>query len=849
MSIKDETTENKKELTPLMTQYFSVKKNYPECLLFFRLGDFYELFHEDAIVASKVLEITLTSRNKNDANPTPMCGVPHHSATNYINKLVNNGYKVAICEQLEDPASVKGIVKRDVVRIVTPGTQLDPQALDSKTNNYTAAIHQIAENQYAWAIAEYSTGLLVFENSTSLTQLISLFGGIQIAEFILNQSENADQIQIALKERFPNTLINRVADFYFVETFAHDILAQQFSISKSSNKNIFTLIHPNLNTANGAVAALVKYFCESQKTDRIPNLVKLEQWGNDGRFLLDASTVKALEILPIRTSAFSAGKDVSLLKWLDRTKTAMGGRLLKESIIRPFTDLTKIQNTLNQVETFTKNKDVLSQTQSELSKIYDLERLISRIELAMANARDVKALSESVLTSLSVLTELKLLQNSKTFSKENIEKLIHFCQTILKAIVDTPPHTIREAGLFNKGYNSDLDELIDLTTNGESWLAQFEARERDATKINSLKVKYNKVFGYYIEITKANLTNVPSHYIRKQTMVGGERYITEELKTYEEKILTSERKRQELEYSLFKELCLEFSSHAQVISHIAKLIAHVDLVTCFAQTALDHNLTKPNMNDSDILDITDGFHPTVASLNPDFIANSVLLNEEKRFLLITGPNMGGKSTTMRQTALIVLLAQCGSFVPAKKATIGLVDRIFTRIGANDNITEGASTFMVEMSEMSSIIRNATSKSLLLLDEIGRGTSTFDGLSIAWALANDIIHRVRARTLMSTHYQELTDLHNHSDSVVNARMAVTVIEKNHKQHVKFLYKLETGASEKSYGILVARLAGLPEHILQDAEAALQKLEAHQLELQDSPTIQLDLFGKPKHDSIV
>lgn len=834
-----------KEQTPLMTQYFGVKKNYPDCLLFFRLGDFYELFHEDAIIASKVLEITLTSRNKNDANPTPMCGVPHHSATNYINKLVNNGYKVAICEQMEDPACVKGIVKRDVVRVVTPGTQLDPQALDSKTNNYTIAIQQYNDSDYAWALSEYSTGLMIFDNSNSLNQIISILGGIQVSEIVLDQSETSNVIESTLKERFPNILINRVADFYFKDTFAHDILLQQFNINKSSNKNIFALIHPNLSNAKGPVAALIKYFCESQKTERIPNLLKLEQWGNDGRFLLDASTVKALEILPTKSAAFNIGKDVSLLKWLDRTKTAMGGRLLKESIIRPYTDIQKIQNTLNQVEAFVNNKDSLQHIQNELSKIYDLERLISRIELSLANSRDVKALAESVLTSFNVLNNLNLLRDHS----QDVDSLISFSQTILKAIVDTPPHSIREAGIFNRGYNPNLDELIELTTNGEAWLAQFEMREREATKINSLKVKYNKVFGYYIEITKSNLSNVPAHYIRKQTMVGGERYITEELKSYEEKILTAERKRQELEYSLFKEMCLELTKHTQLISQIAKKVAQIDLVTCFAQTAIEHNLTKPTINESDTLNILEGFHPTVAAFNPDFVANSVSLNKEKRFLLITGPNMGGKSTTMRQTALIVLLAQCGSFVPAKSAEIGLVDRIFTRIGANDNITEGASTFMVEMSEMSSIIRNSTSKSLLLLDEIGRGTSTFDGLSIAWALANDIIHRVRARTLMSTHYQELTSLQNHSDSVVNARMAVTVIERNHKQHVKFLYKLETGASEKSYGILVARLAGLPEHILQDAEAALQKLETHQLELEESPTIQLDLFGKPKHDQMV
>ncbi len=822
---------SKELLTPLMRQYFDVKSRYGDCLLFFRLGDFYELFHEDALTASKLLQITLTSRNKNDPNPTPMCGVPHHSATGYINKLVNNGYKVAICEQMEDPASVKGIVKRDVVRVVTPGTQLDPQALDSKTSNYTAAIIQIAEDRFAWAVCEYSTGFLVFENMASAHQMFTILEGIQIVEFILDQTDSSDFLEEMIEEKMGSVLINRVPTFYFQESYAHDILSMQFLLSKSSSKNIFTNIHTNLNSAAGAVAALVKYFCESQKSERVPNLLKLEEWQSNGRFLLDSSTIKALEILPTRTAV----RDVSLLNWIDRTKTAMGGRLLKETLIRPYSDLNQINTNLNQVEYFTKNVDDLNEIQSALSQIYDLERLISRIELGMANARDLKALAESILTSGALLE-----------AKSN--SLFDFCRNALNAVVDTPPLSVRESGLFNKGYQSNLDELIELTTNGEAWLASFEATERKKSAINSLKVKYGKVFGYYIEITKANLASVPAHYIRKQTMVGGERYITEELKSYEEKILTSERKRQELEYSLFKQLCVEMSAFTNQISAIARQIAHLDLICCFAKTSLEFNLSKPVVNDSTDLSITEGFHPTVQAFNPEFVPNSVELNADKRFLLITGPNMGGKSTVMRQTALIVLLAQCGCFVPAKKALIGIVDRIFTRIGANDNIAEGSSTFMVEMSEMSAIIRNATNKSLLLLDEIGRGTSTYDGLSIAWALSNDIIHRVRARTLMSTHYRELTDLKNQTDAVVNARMAVTLVQKDSKSFVKFLYKLEQGASERSYGVLVARLAGLPEHILQDAEDTLQKLETHKIEIQEKATIQLDLFGKINHDQI-
>lgn len=802
--------------TPLMRQFNEVKSRHPDSLLFFRMGDFYELFSDDAVVAAKALDIALTSRNKNDPNAIPMCGVPHHSATNYINKLVALGHRVAICEQLEDPSQAKGIVRRDVIRIISPGTQLDADALEAKAPNYTHAAQIESNGIVNWATCDFTTGRFWFGQAKDAAAWLAHARAQNAAETLFPDNSSGEKLLLDWREHAPKRFAQTVPTFYFEQAYAADRIREQFMVVSLS------AVHPRLVGAEGPVGALIKYFQETQKTGRIPSASRLELWGQDESMELDAATVSALELFSERARS----RDVSLLSWLDRTKTAMGGRLLRDWLQRPLTSLDQINSRLNQVESLRQSREFVV---PHLNEIYDIERLLSRLILgtgAMASARELQALAVSVLKSAELLPVLSNEELVSLVRSSLKQELYGLAQTLSAAIIEKPPATTREGGMFRKGFRQELDELIELSENGEQWLADFEARERKATNISSLKVRFNRVFGYYIEITKANLSATPAHYIRKQTMVGGERFITEELKNFEEKILTAEKRRSDMEYALFRDLCGQVAHISQSITDLARAVAQVDVVCALADVANEEGYTRPELDDSLDLEIIDGRHPTVAAMlkrqsrAASFVPNSVALSENDRFLLITGPNMGGKSTVMRQTALITLLAQIGSFVPAKSARIGIVDQIFTRIGASDNIAEGASTFMVEMSEMSFILRNATKRSLILIDEIGRGTSTYDGMSLAWALAADICKRIRARTLFATHYHELTQLAGQFGGVKNARVGVALTG----NEIRFLYKLEPGVAERSYGILVARLAGLSENILESAESMLKQLES-------------------------
>lgn len=798
------------KLTPIMAQYFDIKAQHPDALLFFRMGDFYELFFDDAKTASSLLEIALTARNRTDPDPIPMCGVPHHAATHYINKLVSKGHKVALCEQLEEPAKAKGIVKRGVTQVITPGTQFDPQALDSKTLNLTHAAVEL-KGQVHFASCDYSTGFFAFGTFETPEAWLGYLATQPVAELLWPDDRTDAPATKAYRQAVPA--------HYFDLEYATARIAEQFQ-TKS-----LPAIHKRLAenpAACRAVGALIKHFQATQLGNavRIPLTTQLVHWSDRSVMDLDGATLKSLDL---------TDGDGSLLTLLDRTKTAVGGRLLKSWLTRPLIDLAAIRRRLDDVEAFYRAEPVAAAAQGALAEVYDIERLLARVALGNANARDLRNLTASVFAAAKAAQIIAAAPSTAkaTFtgqlSASLTADLVALARRLDAAIADEPPVSVKEGGLFKKGVDPRLDELIDLADHGTQWLARFEAQERDATGIASLKVRFNRVFGYYIEITKSNLAAVPAHYVRKQTMAGAERFITEDLKTYEDKILNAEKRRQDLEQELFKTLCAEIAASAPAFIALATATARVDVIAALARVASERGYVRPEVHDGLSLEIKEGRHPVV-ELKGGFVPNTVILTPERgHFLFITGPNMGGKSTVMRQTALIALMAQAGSFVPAESARIGLIDRVFTRIGASDNIAAGQSTFMVEMSEMSFILRNATERSLVLLDEVGRGTSTFDGLSLAWALAEELLKHTGCRTLFATHYHELTELAAHHPQALNLQVAVEVDEESHD--VRFLYRLEPGAARRSYGIAVARLAGLPPRVLSRAEALLARLESN------------------------
>ena len=801
-------------MTPMMKVYCETKEKYKDCILFYRLGDFYEMFFEDALIASKELEITLTGKDCGLEERAPMCGVPFHAVDGYLNKLVSKGYKVAICEQLEDPKQAKGLVKRDVIRVVTPGTNLDAQALDESRNNYLMCI-VCMEDRYGLSVADISTGEYLVTELDGEKKLLDEINKFSPSEIICNHSFYVSGVDIEdMKERLHISVFS-LDSWYFDDALCARNLMEHFHVSSLSGLGLDAY-----SCGIIAAGALLQYLIETQKTS-IANLTALTPYSISKYMVLDSSTRRNLELCETLREKNKRG---SLLWVLDKTKTAMGARLLRRYLEQPLIEKEEIMQRLDAVEELKDNAITREELREYLNPVYDLERLISRISYQTANPRDLVAFK----TSLSMLPHIKYIMKSLQSPllvqlQEEMDELADLFALVDTAIVDEPPISIRDGGFIKEGYNEEVDRLRHAKTEGKSWLAKLEAEEREKTGIKTMKVKYNKVFGYYLEVTNSYKDMVPDYYTRKQTLTNAERYITPELKELEETILGSEDKLTALEYDLYVEVRGKIADEILRIQKTAHAIAGVDVFASLALVAERGNYVKPSINEKGVLDIKNGRHPVVEKMIPNdmFIANDTYLdNGKSRISIITGPNMAGKSTYMRQTALIVLMAQIGSFVPADAAKIGLVDRIFTRVGASDDLASGQSTFMVEMTEVANILRNATRNSLLILDEIGRGTSTFDGLSIAWAVVEYISNSklLGAKTLFATHYHELTELEGKLPGVNNYCIAV----KENGDDIVFLRKIIQGGADKSYGIQVAKLAGVPDVVIERAKALAEEL---------------------------
>ena len=801
-------------MTPMMKVYCETKEKYKDCILFYRLGDFYEMFFEDALIASKELEITLTGKDCGLEERAPMCGVPFHAVDGYLNKLVSKGYKVAICEQLEDPKQAKGLVKRDVIRVVTPGTNLDAQALDESRNNYLMCI-VCMEDRYGLSVADISTGEYLVTELDSEKKLLDEINKFSPSEIICNHSFYVSGVDIEdMKERLHISVFS-LDSWYFDDALCARNLMEHFHVSSLSGLGLDAY-----SCGIIAAGALLQYLIETQKTS-IANLTALTPYSISKYMVLDSSTRRNLELCETLREKNKRG---SLLWVLDKTKTAMGARMLRRYLEQPLIEKEEIMQRLDAVEELKDNAITREELREYLNPVYDLERLISRISYQTANPRDLVAFK----TSLSMLPHIKYIMKSLQSPllvqlQEEMDELADLFALVDTAIVDEPPISIRDGGFIKEGYNEEVDRLRHAKTEGKSWLAKLEAEEREKTGIKTMKVKYNKVFGYYLEVTNSYKDMVPDYYTRKQTLTNAERYITPELKELEETILGSEDKLTALEYDLYVEVRGKIADEILRIQKTAHAIAGVDVFASLALVAERGNYVKPSINEKGVLDIKNGRHPVVEKMIPNdmFIANDTYLdNGKNRISIITGPNMAGKSTYMRQTALIVLMAQIGSFVPADAAKIGLVDRIFTRVGASDDLASGQSTFMVEMTEVANILRNATRSSLLILDEIGRGTSTFDGLSIAWAVVEYISNPklLGAKTLFATHYHELTELEGKLPGVNNYCIAV----KENGDDIVFLRKIIQGGADKSYGIQVAKLAGVPDMVIERAKELAEEL---------------------------
>ena len=801
-------------MTPMMKVYCETKEKYKDCILFYRLGDFYEMFFEDALIASKELEITLTGKDCGLKERAPMCGVPFHAVDGYLNKLVSKGYKVAICEQLEDPKQTKGLVKRDVIRVVTPGTNLDAQALDESRNNYLMCIICM-EDRYGLSVADISTGEYLVTELDSEKKLLDEINKFSPSEIICNHSFYVSGVDIEdMKERLHISVFS-LDSWYFDDALCARNLMEHFHVSSLSGLGLDAY-----SCGIIAAGALLQYLIETQKTS-IANLTALIPYSISKYMVLDSSTRRNLELCETLREKNKRG---SLLWVLDKTKTAMGARMLRRYLEQPLIEKEEIMQRLDAVEELKDNAITREELREYLNPVYDLERLISRISYQTANPRDLVAFK----TSLSMLPHIKYIMKSLQSPllvqlQEEMDELADLFALVDTAIVDEPPISIRDGGFIKEGYNEEVDRLRHAKTEGKSWLAKLEAEEREKTGIKTMKVKYNKVFGYYLEVTNSYKDMVPDYYTRKQTLTNAERYITPELKELEETILGSEDKLTALEYDLYVEVRGKIADEILRIQKTAHAIAGVDVFASLALVAERGNYVKPSINEKGVLDIKNGRHPVVEKMIPNdmFIANDTYLdNGKNRISIITGPNMAGKSTYMRQTALIVLMAQIGSFVPADAAKIGLVDRIFTRVGASDDLASGQSTFMVEMTEVANILRNATRNSLLILDEIGRGTSTFDGLSIAWAVVEYISNPklLGAKTLFATHYHELTELEGKLPGVNNYCIAV----KENGDDIVFLRKIIQGGADKSYGIQVAKLAGVPDMVIERAKELAEEL---------------------------
>jgi DNA mismatch repair protein MutS len=802
------------QTTPMLKQYMVIKSEYPDAILFFRMGDFYEMFFDDARTASKILGITLTARGSHDGAKVAMCGIPHHASKSYISKLVSNGWKVAICEQTEDPKSSKGIVKREVVRVVTPGSVVEEADVDDKTNLYMAAISE-GEGKYGLAHIDLSTAEFRVTEAQSWNELLDELGRIDPAEVLVPENE-----YLSGRKELSSYRLEIMRRDTFDPRTAETLVKEQLGVRSLAGFGCHDMPQGVISAG-----ALVSYLRDTQKQqpEHIREIVSYRL----GDFMfLDESTCEHLELLKTMRRQSTKG---SLWQILDKTVTPMGSRLLKKWIAYPLIEIDRIRKRLAGVACFKDDPMLRGVVREELKEIYDLERLNSRIALGRANARDLLALKTSIFRLPTIKD--RLLNSTSTRLSEiasRLDTLQDIGHLIDEAIQEDPPMALKEGGMIREGYNAELDRLIALSRDGKSWIADFATAEQERTGISSLKVGFNKVFGYYIEITKSNLHLVPADYVRKQTLVNGERYITESLKAMEEQVLGAEEKRIELEFDIFDQIRKKVALENQRIKQTAELVAEIDVIAALAKTAELNNYTCPEVNEGTDITIVDGRHPVVEQTvkDEDFVPNDIHLDSNgAQLLIVTGPNMAGKSTVLRQTALIVLMAQMGSFVPASKAVIGIVDRIFTRVGASDDLARGQSTFMVEMNETANIMRHATPKSLVILDEIGRGTSTYDGLSIAWAVAEALHDRngKGVRTLFATHYHELTELVTTKQRVKNFNIAV----REWNEQIIFLRKLVPGGTSRSYGIQVARIAGLPESVLLRAKEILHNLEGTEL----------------------
>ena len=802
-------------LTPMMQQYMAIKEQYKDCILFYRLGDFYEMFYDDALTASRELEITLTGKNCGQEERAPMCGVPYHAVDAYLNKLVAKGYKVAICEQAEDPKQAKGIVKREVIRIVTPGTNLSQQALDEGRNNYLMCL-VYDNNQFGLAITDISTGDFYTTEVATLKELYDEIHRFSPSEIICNDSFYMSGASLDdFKDRL-HVSVSTLDTWYMDEAVSVQKIKEHFKVASLDGLGLADFPSGTL-----AVGALLLYLYETQK-NTLDNLTKITPYRSGGYMIIDSATNRNLELIETLREKQKKG---SLLWVLDKTKTAMGARLMRNWIEQPLIEKKKITARQDAVEELYNDMITREEIREYLNAVYDLERLVTRISYRTANPRDLIAFK----TSLGMIPPVKqLLSQAKSTELKEIDERMDCLEDIYdlieKSIQDEPPIMIREGGMIKEGYNEDVDKFRLSRTEGKTWLAELEAREKEKTGIKNLRVRYNKVFGYYLEVTNSYKELVPEDWTRKQTLANAERYITPELKELEDMILGAEDKLSALEYDLYCEVRDSIGEQVVRIQETAKAIAHLDVLASLACVAQSNDYVRPSINTKGVIDIQGGRHPVVEKMNNNqmFIDNDTYLdNKNHRISIITGPNMAGKSTYMRQSALIVLMAQIGSFVPAKSANIGIVDRIFTRVGASDDLASGQSTFMVEMTEVANILRNATSRSLLILDEIGRGTSTIDGLSIAWAVVEHISNPklLGAKTLFATHYHELTELEGKLDSVNNYCIAV----REQGDDIIFLRKIIRGGADKSYGIQVARLAGVPDSVIDRAKEIASWLE--------------------------
>ncbi|BCJ99757.1 DNA mismatch repair protein MutS [Anaerocolumna chitinilytica] len=807
------------ELTPLMQQYVEIKEQYKDCILFYRLGDFYEMFFEDAVTCAKELEITLTGKNLGQDERAPMCGVPYHAVENYLSRLIAKGYRVAICEQVEDPKAAKGIVKREVIRIVTPGTNLNTQTLEEGKNNFLMGIvHTV--NAYGIATVDITTGDFFVTEVDTERKLLDEVNKYSPSEIICNSTFLVSGIDISDLRNRLNISISDLEPWYFEEEACRKALMDHFQVASLNGLGL-----KDYSIGVVASGAVMLYLYETQKNS-LSHLTRILPYSTSRYMILDSSTRRNLELVETLREKQKRG---SLLWVLDKTKTAMGARLLRSYIEQPLIEKADITDRLDAIEELNNSAITREEIREYLNAVYDLERLISRISYKSAGPRDLIAFKNS----LAMIPNIKLLlENSNCTLLQEIEgdldPLRDLYNLIEAGIEEEPPITVREGGIIKDGYHEEVDRLRKAKTEGKNWLADLETKERDSTGIKNLKIKFNRVFGYYLEVTNSYQNLVPDNWIRKQTLANAERYTTSELKELEDVILGAEDKLFSLEYELFCNIRDTISIEVQRIQKTARAIAKIDVFASLAYVSERNRFMRPVINEEGTIDIKDGRHPVVEQMisGDMFVANDTYLNnKEKRISIITGPNMAGKSTYMRQTALIVLMAQIGCYIPAASGNIGIVDRIFTRVGASDDLASGQSTFMVEMTEVANILRNATKNSLLILDEIGRGTSTFDGLGIAWAVVEHIANPklLGAKTLFATHYHELTELEGKIDSVNNYCIAV----KEQGEDIIFLRKIIPGGADKSYGIQVAKLAGVPDGVLKRARDIVEELSLNDI----------------------